>query len=241
MKLIIIKIKKYYIKPINNIHILLSIMISNNLELTFNQKQINDELIYNLINKYHNIMYLKIYIDNKDDKSNILKTKYKEAAIKHNTNLMEPNSFIDAGFDLFYPTPYILQNKDYMEEQKLVNNKLVQKLDMKVKCAACMITFYQTSVYPTGFYMYPRSSLSKRKLRLANSVGIIDSGYRGNLMGMFDIVNSNEEYEVVNKFDRLVQICSPNLQPIIVEIVDELNELGEITQRGEGGFGSTGK
>ena len=88
--------------------------------------------------------------------------------------------------------------------------------------------------------MYPRSSLSKRKLRLANSVGIIDSGYRGNLMGMFDIVNSKEDFEVVNKFERLVQICSPNLQPIIVEIVDDIKELGETT-RGEGGFGSTGK
>ena len=89
--------------------------------------------------------------------------------------------------------------------------------------------------------MYPRSSLSKRKLRLPNSVGVIDAGYRGNLIGMFDIVNSDEEYETVNKFDRLVQICSPNLQPIVVEIVDEINELGEITHRGEGGFGSTGK
>ena len=216
-------------------------MISNNLELTFNQKQVNDELIYNLISKYHTIMYLKLYIDSKEDINGILKAKYVEAAKKHNDKLLEPNSFIDAGFDLFYPTPFGTYANDYNEEHKLTNDRTVKKLDMKVKCAACMITFYQTNIFPTGFYMYPRSSLSKRKLRLANSVGVIDAGYRGNLIGMFDIVNSDEEYETVNKFDRLVQICSPNLQPIVVEIVDEINELGEITHRGEGGFGSTGK
>ena len=104
-------------------------------------------------------------------------------------------------------------------------------------------------VYNTGFYMYPRSSLSKTQLRLANSVGIIDSGYRGHIMGMFDVVNvcENEENEdrdadyFVEKFDRLVQICAPSLVPIFVEIVETLEELGEKTERGEGGFGSTGK
>jgi dUTP pyrophosphatase len=96
--------------------------------------------------------------------------------------------------------------------------------------------------------MYPRSSLSKTKLRLANSVGIIDSGYRGNLIGMFDVVNIDKEiqnkdmdadyYAKVN--DRLLQICAPGLIPIYVEIVDGVYELGSETERGSGGFGSTG-
>ena len=209
-------------------------------EPTFDKTHVNDELIFNLISKYHNIMYLKIYVDNPEDQEGELKKLYYEAVKTHNEKLSKPNAFIDAGFDLYYPTKYDTSTNNYNEQEKFMNDGCVKKLDMKVKCSASMITFYQTCVFPTGFYMYPRSSLSKRKLRLANSVGIIDSGYRGNLMGMFDIVNSKEDFEVVNKFERLVQICSPNLQPIIVEIVDDIKELGETT-RGEGGFGSTGK
>lgn len=102
--------------------------------------------------------------------------------------------------------------------------------------------------YNTGFYMYPRSSLSKTQLRLANSVGIIDAGYRGNLMAMFDVVNinyenrqnSNTDY-IGKAYERYIQICAPGLVPIIVKIVNSIEELGSTTQRGDGGFGSTGK
>ncbi len=102
--------------------------------------------------------------------------------------------------------------------------------------------------YNTGYYMYPRSSLSKTQLRLANSVGIIDAGYRGHLMGMFDVVNvpqSNHENKEADyfgqKYDRYLQICAPGLVPIIVEIVETKDELGTETERGDGGFGSTGR
>jgi dUTP pyrophosphatase len=114
--------------------------------------------------------------------------------------------------------------------------------------------------FNTGYYMYPRSSLSKTKLRLANSVGIIDSGYRGNLIGMFDVVNIEDRplsdsntssvqdpdtcaiadyFAKVN--DRLIQICAPGLVPIYVEVVETIEDLGNDTERGSGGFGSTGK
>ena len=95
----------------------------------------------------------------------------------------------------------------------------------------------------TGYYMYPRSSISKTPLRLANSVGIIDSGYRGHLMGMFDclpLAQAGESY-TIQPFDRLLQICSPDLGPIYVLLVDFENELGGNTERGIGGFGSTGR
>jgi dUTP pyrophosphatase len=108
--------------------------------------------------------------------------------------------------------------------------------------------------FNTGYYMYPRSSLSKTRLRLANSVGIIDSGYRGHLTGMFDVVNidSNINNNFNNyhnseadfwgrKFDRYVQICAPGLVPILVQVVDTMEELGGETARGGGGFGSTGR
>jgi len=83
---------------------------------------------------------------------------------------------------------------------------------------------------------------------LANCTGIIDAGYRGNLTGMFDLINlpdnlsdSREADYYGKKLDRYVQICAPGLVPIIVEIVESLEELGEETQRGGGGFGSTGR
>ena len=100
----------------------------------------------------------------------------------------------------------------------------------------------ETSSYNTGYYMYPRSSISKTNLRLANSTGIIDSGYRGHLIGMFDLVNlsENDEY-VVNRYDKLLQICAPGLVPIVVEVVNTIEELGSETERGAGGFGSTGR
>ena len=89
--------------------------------------------------------------------------------------------------------------------------------------------------------MYSRSSTaSKTPLRLSNSVGIIDAGYRGYLIGMFDNVEGKNSYEVTQG-QRLVQICAPDITyPIQVEIVDDINKLG-ITERGVGGIGSTGK
>ena len=44
---------------------------------------------------------------------------------------------------------------------------------------------------PTGYYSYPRSSISKTPLLLANNVGIIDSGYRGNIKVAFDNYSQN--------------------------------------------------
>ncbi len=85
-----------------------------------------------------------------------------------------------------------------------------------------------------SYYMYPRSSLSKTSLRLANSVGIIDEGYRGIVKGAFD--NIRDEPYVIQKGQRLLQICSPTLGPINMTLVNTLSE----TSRGEGGFGSTG-
>ena len=168
-----------------------------------------------------NYMYLKIFV--KGDEQ--LKQKYKECVEKHNRALIQNQEHIDAGFDIFVPGKLTTT----------IDN--VNKVDFNIVCSAVMVN--NNNKINTGYYMYPRSSLSKTRLRLANSVGIIDSGYRGNLIGMFDLFG-NEEYEVC-KYDRLVQICAPGLVPIYVNIVDTLEELGTPTLRGDGGFGSTGK
>lgn len=196
-------------------------------------------IVSELLKKCDKVMHLKIFVEGTYD----LKKMYYAAVDKHNHNILN-NKFIDAGFDLFLP-----ESDDPNEKEKWDDNirffgtgwnkNPVNKVDFKIKCSAQMHCD-NGKIFDTGYYMYPRSSLSKTKLRLANSVGIIDSGYRGNLIGMFDVdVDSDVDYFAkVN--DRLLQICAPGLVPICVEIVDFVEELGNKTERGTGGFGSTG-
>jgi dUTP pyrophosphatase len=86
----------------------------------------------------------------------------------------------------------------------------------------------------TGFFLLPRSSISKTPLRLANSVGLIDPTYRGNLIAALENTSSGDI--TIHAGTRLMQVCLPSLLPFHVEWVDYLPQ----TQRGAGGFGSTG-
>lgn len=149
-----------------------------------------------------------------------LKQKYQESIIKHNAKV-ENDDYNDAGFDLFVP------------EETLLLCELVN-IDYKVKCEAIMED--KSITYPTGFYMYPRSSIYKTPLRMCNGTGIIDAGYRGNLKSFFDVKHNDK----VEKFARITQICAPGLVPIHVVLVDKEEDL-TVTTRGTGGFGSTGK
>jgi dUTP pyrophosphatase len=94
---------------------------------------------------------------------------------------------------------------------------------------------------PEGFVglVFPRSSIRKTNLQLSNSVGVIDSGYRGELQATFNKVQGidNVERENYKVGDRVCQIIIIPYPPI------EFNEVNELsnTERGEGGFGSTGK
>lgn len=209
----------------------------------------SQDLMNLLLNSYEKIMFLKLFVDSDD---NNLKNMYYAAAERHNNKLLKNHTHIDAGFDLFAPG-----NEQNSDEEEIYGNVLrffgpgwsdaspVNKLDLKVICSAKIFTDTGKN-YNTGYYMYPRSSLSKTKLRLANSVGIIDAGYRGHLTGMFDVVNIQNDSDDVEAdyfgkaYDRYLQICAPGLVPIIVEIVNSIEELGEETERGAGGFGSTG-
>ena len=152
-----------------------------------------------------------------------LKDKYKEHIDSHNKKVMG-TQYPDAGFDLFVPET---TEFDVTFEKKMI--------DMKVKMEMYYKEHDNTTI--SSYYSYPRSSISKTPLMLANHVGIIDSGYRGNLIGAFRSL-SQDKY-VVDKHSRLLQICHPSLCPIIVNIVNE-DELTQ-TSRGSGGFGSTGK
>ena len=166
---------------------------------------------------------LYIYIDSQN---NELKNHYIESIGKHNSQIK--TEYPDSGFDLFNPDEILIKNNDFSNITQI-------KLDSKMKCA-----MFDTNNKPCGFYLYARSSISKTNVRLANSVGIIDSGYRGNIIGMFDIINPKDCNISMEKFTRLLQICSGDLKPFKVIIMDSPECLGTTT-RGEGGFGSTGK
>jgi len=89
---------------------------------------------------------------------------------------------------------------------------------------------------PMGFVglLLPRSSVSKTSLALANSVGVIDSGYRGEIMLKYrQTGEANPVYEIGDRVGQLMVIPHPKME--LIE-VDELST----TDRGQGGFGSTG-
>ena len=89
---------------------------------------------------------------------------------------------------------------------------------------------------PPGFVglLFPRSSVSKTSLSLANSVGVVDSGYRGEIMLKYRYVGGgNALYGSGDRVGQLMIIPRPQVELIEVE---ELSS----TDRGEGGFGSTG-
>ena len=184
-----------------------------------------DEFIFNILMRYHNIMYLKIYVDEPLTITNELKIIYQEAAKKHNNKIENNMQFIDAGFDLYLPTNYDETTDEYENTLVFKNDGNVKKVDFKIKCSAKMYSSPDRE-YNTGYYMFPGSSISKGRLRLANSLGIIDAGYRGNLMSTFDLTPNPMDDYIVNKHDRLIQICAPSLVPIIVEIVDNIDDLG---------------
>ena len=208
------------------------------------------------IKNYSKCYNLYIYLDENNFTSNkckedynIIKDLYKERALEHNKSIdlyldalkcyNTPNSNINmekvcfnAGFDLLCP-----ENKEINSSEELVI------LDHYINCS--MKLDYKF----VSYYLYSRSSTPiKTPLRLANNVGIIDSGYRGNIKAVFDNKNSvkninnlNNERFNLNIKDRYVQICTPNIEyPMKVYIVENKNELGLNTVRGGGGFGSTG-
>ena len=89
-----------------------------------------------------------------------------------------------------------------------------------------------------AFWLAPRSSLSKTPLILANSMGIIDAGYNGELQAAFH--NTSDSPYIIQQMDRLVQIVSGDLSPFYeIRLRSPLEKPGD-TARGEGGFGSTG-
>ncbi len=172
------------------------------------------------LKNHNNFMHLQILPETPE-----LAEIYQKAATTHNNKIIN-DAFYDSGFDLYLP-----------EDTFFPTGSISNKVDFGIKCSATILDLSRNpnTITNTGYYLYARSSISKTPLRVANNQGIIDSGYRGSIIGVLDNISQNTSYEA-KKGDRLMQICAPNLMPIYVSIV---TDLGEKTSRGEGGFGST--
>lgn len=101
----------------------------------------------------------------------------------------------------------------------------------------CIPTGFCTEI-PEGYFapIFCRSGMGiKRHLRLCNSVGIIDSSYRGEWM--VALHNDGEEPQIIKHGDRIAQFA---ILPVLDMNLEEVAELTN-TDRGEGGFGSSGR
>jgi len=119
----------------------------------------------------------------------------------------------DAGLDLFV-----------VEKQTIEAGKTVL-INLGISCE---------TAEKRPYFLMPRSSISKTPIRLCNSIGLIDAGYRGEIMAAVD--NIKHEDFTINSGQRLFQIVAMDGSPLSFELVDELSATG----RGSGGFGSTG-
>jgi len=183
----------------------------------------------------HAVLYLHV-----DPNVPDLVDQYKTHVDTHNAAILS-DPYPNSGFDLLFP----------QTENFKINSFASKFVDLRVKGEMRVYDNTLADWKTTGFSVFPRSSISKTPLMLANHTGIIDSGYRGFLLGAFRCLGAfvdhasvkppdaiNHEY-VVEKNTRLLQICSPDLRPIFVKMVDE--SFFETTARGAGGFGSTGR
>lgn len=181
-----------------------------------------------------------------DEKYAELVKMYTEKTAAHNKKVAE-SAYPDSGFDLF--TPYDVSSHDFGYTDNRLSS-VTFRAPLGVKCAMSMVAVATTTRgeierRAVGYYLYPRSSIVKTPFRMANSVGIIDAGFRGEIMAVVDNIDaSNNDMKVclerhMPPMSRVFQICAPSLEPFFVRIVEHESELG-MTERGSGGFGSTG-
>ena len=120
----------------------------------------------------------------------------------------------DAGLDLF------------IIKDKIIEPGVTDRIHLGISCE---------NLEQKSYLLMARSSISKTPLRLSNSVGLIDAGYRGEIMAAVD--NIKDYSYTVEKGQRYFQLVSMNGEAIHFTLVDTLSD----TSRGSRGFGSTGK
>lgn len=118
--------------------------------------------------------------------------------------------------------------------------------EVNLEANGCYV--YKTGIaveIPKGFMglIFPRSSNANKSLMLTNSVGIIDSGYRGELMlkykpnyQYFLTSDDKKNDNIYNVGDRVGQLVIMPFPEVVWNVVEELSD----SERGTGGYGSTG-
>jgi len=131
----------------------------------------------------------------------------------------------DAGYDLIIP------------DDTMCLPRQVTFIDHKIS-AEMKALHEEGTTYYVSYFIIPRSSISKTPLMLANSIGLIDAGYRGNLLA--PLFNWSDEPYMIEAGTRLFQVILPSLEYFKVEFIKSFESLS-FTERGENGFGSSTK
>lgn len=181
--------------------------------------------------------HLTVYVDPHYPSAEALHEAYRSHAQTHNGRQADAgHRLADSGFDLLVPTTIELEH-----EEETNDNQDMIWIDHHVTCVLHSKRPPDADApdQPSAYCLYPRSSLAKRRLRLANSVGVIDAGYRGHLVAALDVLpGTPRDATLALARDRLVQVCAPDLRPIYAEIAP-LGASPSETARAGGGFGST--
>lgn len=156
----------------------------------------------------------------------------------------------DAGMDMrvLVPSPSDESMKEFCPRENKNKHVFVETLydpDLGTSTKGCYILPHTTVIFhtgltcavPEGYYLEvnPRSSLGfKNDIMLANTTGIIDCHYRGELL--VALYNNSNELRIIEDNERVVQCMLKKVEDVENIEVEELDE----TDRGTGGFGSSG-
>ena len=140
----------------------------------------------------------------------------------------------DAGIDLLVPDTVVFTPWDSICIDHRIHAEMI----------------HEPSGEPVSYFLYPRSSICKTPIRMDNSVGIIDSGYRGSIKASFSAYpirpffatdpNGPNNTFTIEMNSRVVQICAPSLGHTRLELVDHIDDLS-MSERNQSGFGSSGR
>ena len=158
-----------------------------------------------------------------------IKPKFKKVKYQLNIKLSTDNKKFLYFYNKFLTHHDGDSGIDLFNEEILVKSFLVGTIDFKINCE--MIDIKKNEY--CSYILVPRSSFGNTFFQLTNSIGIIDAGYRGNIMAKIRNLNPSQ-LEKLNE-GSFFQIVAPDLEPIKINIVNELS----LTSRNDGAFGST--
>ena len=163
--------------------------------------------ISKVLKKYNEITLVKLFVNSLHEKNNLTNI-YTDAAKNHNKkiiNLKDQNIY---DFELFSP--------------KKLHTALCERpiiLDYEIICSGIKITSNNSN--PSCLFLIPSHNILNSKLRVSNPIQIIDPFSREHIKSTFDALENTE----INKHDINVKLCSPSVTPLVIQVVDTLEEL----------------